>query len=109
MVVNRAVVGLCVGVAGLSACTTVRRIQAVEYLADNSPEVVWVTDTSNTVVPVADAEIKRDTLRGMWQGASVKIPLGGIRSVDAKVPDRTKTAILVTTLGVAVVSTFYVM
>lgn len=108
MAFNRvALAGLSFGIAAVGACTSVRRIQPVEYLADNSPEVVWVTDTSNSVLPVADAEIKRDTLKGTWQGARVKIPLGGIRSVQTRVHDHTKTALLLTTLGAVAVTSFY--
>jgi hypothetical protein len=103
--------GLLVAAAGIGACTSVRRVQPVEYLADNAPEVVWVTDTNNTVVPVTEAVVTRDTLRGMelsqGRGQRVKIPLGEIRSVQAKVPDHTKTALLAATLGVATVSALY--
>lgn len=97
------------GVAALGACTTVRQVQPVEYLANNAPEMVWVTDTNNTVVQVAEPEIKRDTLRGTVQGSRerVAIPLGDIRSVQAKLHDHTKTALLATTLGVGVVATMY--
>lgn len=81
-----------------TACTTVRRIQPAQYLAQNSPDVVWVTYDNNVVVSVADAEIRGDTLRGMRQGTQqrVAIPLGQIQSVRAKTPDKAKTAILVT-------------
>jgi hypothetical protein len=102
-----ALVGLFVGVAG--ACTTVRPVLPAEYLAANNPELVCVTYTNNTVLPVAEPEIKRDTLRGTLQGGRerVKIPLTEIRSVQAKVADHTKTAVLVTTLGVAAVTSIY--
>ena len=39
-----------------TACTTVRRVQPAGYLAQNSPDVVWVTYDNNVVVPVAEAE-----------------------------------------------------
>jgi hypothetical protein len=108
MVLNRvALSGLLLGVAAVAACTSVRRVPAAEYLADNTPAVVWVTYTNNTVVSVAEPEIRRDTLRGMLQGTRVKIPLSEIQSVQAKVRDRTRTALLFTTLGVAVVSSMY--
>jgi len=77
-----------------TACTTVRRVQPAGYLAQNSPDVVWVTYDNNVVVPVAEAEIRGDTLRGMRQGTEqrVAIPLGQIQSVRAKIPDKAKTA-----------------
>lgn len=101
-------IGLLVGVGGGGGCTSVRPIQPTTYLVDNAPPVVWVTYSNNSVVQVAEPEIKRDTLRGMLDGARVKIPLADIQSVEAKVHDRTKTALLVTSLGVAAVSTLYV-
>jgi len=106
-----ALAGLCVAVAGIGACTSVRRIQPVEYLAENSPEVIWVTDASNTVVPVADAEIRRDTLRGMRRGTRepVAIPLNQVRNVRARTPDKTKNAILVTGVIVGFVSSVYAL
>lgn len=91
----------------MTACTSVRSVQPVTYLEANAPPVVWVTYGDNAAVPVGDPEIKRDTLRGTLQGARVKIPLSEIRSVQAKVPNHTKTALLATTLGVAVVSSMY--
>jgi hypothetical protein len=96
--------GLLVGVA---ACTSVRSVPPVSYLEYNAPPVVWVTYSNNTLVAVSEPEIKRDTLRGLLQGARIKIPVSDIREVQAKVPNHTKTAILVTTLGVGVVSTMY--
>lgn len=110
MVLNRVVLAaaLLLGIAGSSSCTSVQHIQPAEYLETHTPPVVWVTYADNTVVLVADPEVRRDTLRGMLQGARVKIPLSEIHSVQAKVRDHTKTAILATALGVAVVSSMYV-
>ena len=111
MVLNRMVlVGLLCGVAGAGACTTVRRVQLAEYFAEHNPEVVWVTRTNNTVIPVAEPVISRGALKGVWQGRQerVAIPLSEIGSVRAKVHDRRKTALLLTALGVAAVSTLYV-
>jgi hypothetical protein len=109
MALNRVLLaGLLLAFAGGSGCTSVQHIQPAEYLENHNPPVVWVTYANNTVVLVADPEVRRDTLRGMLQGARVKIPLSEIHSVQAKVRDHTKTAILATTLGVAVVSSMYV-
>lgn len=108
MVRSRVVsIGLLLGVAGASACTTVRSVPPAQYLAENTPEMVWVTYTDNTVVSVAEPEIRRDTLRGKLQGERIKIPIGEVRSVQAKVPDHAKTAILLTSLGVATVTSVY--
>jgi hypothetical protein len=96
-------------VVAIGACTSVRRVQPATYLSEKNPEVVWVTRTNNTVVLVAEPVIKRDTLRGLGQGRHerVKIPLSEVQSVQAKVADHTKTALLVTTLGVAAITSVY--
>lgn len=109
MVLNRvARVGLFCGFAGVAACTSVRPISPKTYLEDNAPPVVWVTYNNNTLVAVAEPEVRRDTLRGTLQGEKVKIPLSEIQSVQAKVRDGTKTALLVSGIGVAAISTLYV-
>ena len=86
---------LC-GVAAAGACTTVRRVPA-DFISTNVPDVVWVTHLDNTVVPVAQPDIARDTLRGMLQGTQerIAIPMDQVRTVKAKVPDRRKTVLLV--------------
>ena len=101
-------VGLLGGIAAVAACTSVRPISPRVYLEDNAPPVVWVTYADNTMVPVTDAVVKRDTLRGMLQGVRVTIPLADIRSVRARVPNHMKTLLLASTLGVVTVSTMYV-
>jgi hypothetical protein len=110
MVRNRvAFSGLLIGVVGIGACTTLRRVQPAEFLAKNNPDVLWVTHANNTIVPVTQPEIAGDTLKGMWQGTQrrVAIPLSEVRRVRAKLPDSRKTAVLVTTLGMAGVSAVY--
>lgn len=105
MVPNRVVlVGLLVAIA---ACTSVRRVQPVTYLENHAPRVVWVTYSDNTVVLVAEPEVRRDTLRGTLQGTRVKIPLVQIQTVEAKVRDHTRTALLLGALGVAAVGAVY--
>jgi len=93
---------------GITACTSVRSVPPAIYLEDHAPPVVWVTYyANNTVVPVAEPEVKRDTLRGLLQGARVKIPLSEIRTVEAKVPNRTGTVLLAVGVGAGVVATMY--
>lgn len=91
-----ALVGLLISGSAVGGCTTFRRVPPAEFLAKNSPDVVWVTHTNKTVVPVIQPAIVRDTLRGTWQGTSrpVAIPLADIGRFQARVPDKTKTALL---------------
>ena len=112
MVRNRfAFAGLLVGVAGVVACTTVRRVQPDKFFATNSPDVVWVTYTNNSIVPVSQAEMAGDTLKGMRQGTQepVAIPLDQVRSVQARLPDRTKTVLLVAGGLTGFVASVYVL
>ena len=99
-----AVTGLLLGVV---ACTSIRQIPPTEYLENNAPAVVWVTRSNNTVVEVLQPSVRRDTLRGKLNGERVKIPLSEIQTVQAKVPDHKKTALLATAVGVATVSGLY--
>ena len=101
-----ALVGVFCAVA--AACTSVRPIHPTTYLEVNAPPVVWVTYNDNKVVSVNEPEVRRDTLRGTLEGARVKIPLADIQTVQAKVHDGGKTALLVGTIGVAAVSALYV-
>ena len=103
-----ALAGLLFGVTGVGACTTVRRVEPAALLADDGPALVWATETNNTVVTVAEPLIRRDTLRGKLNGERVKIPLSEIRTLQARVPDHARTALLAITLGVASVSAVYV-
>ncbi|HUL04296.1 MAG TPA: hypothetical protein VLV16_13835 [Gemmatimonadales bacterium] len=82
----------------MTACTTVRPVQPAEYIPKYYPDVVWVTYAdSNSEVLIDGPAIYGDTLRGTRQGGadSVAIPLGEVRSVRARTPDHTKTALLV--------------
>jgi len=110
MALNRiAVVGLLAGAIATGGCMSVQRVEPTQYFDRYAPAVVWVTYGDNTMVPLAQPEIRRDTLRGVLQGARVKIPLRDIRSVEAKAPNHVKTALLVTGIGVAAISSLYVL
>ena len=106
MMYNR--VALVGGLCAVAACTSVRPIHPTTYLEVNAPPVVWVTYNDNKVVPLNEAEVRRDTLRGTLEGARVKIPLADVQTVQAKVRDGGKTALLVGTIGVAALSALYV-
>jgi len=98
-------------VLAVTACTSVRSVQPAAYLAVNSPEVVWVTYTNNTIVPVAQPAMAGDTLSGMRQGTDqrVTIPLDQVRTVQAKMPDKMKTSMLVAGGLAGFVTSVYVL
>jgi hypothetical protein len=85
-------------------------VQPARFIFEHSPDVVWVTYTNDSIVPVARPKIEGDTLWGMRQGTQehVAIPLDQVRSVQAKVRNAAKTALLATALGVTAVSALYV-
>ncbi len=85
----------------LGACSSVRNVQPAQFIPQQKPQVVWVTGTDNSYVPVAAPEIVGDTLKGTWQGLAepIVIPLNQIRTVQARMPDHKRTVILFTTLG----------
>jgi hypothetical protein len=95
----------------MAACTTKRPVQPSEYIQKHAPDVVWVTYHDNSMVAVADPIVARDTLRGLRHGTSlpVAIPLHNVRSVQAKTPDRTKTAFFVTGIVATLASSVYVI
>lgn len=96
---------------GAPACTSLKQVDPGEFLATNSPDVLWVTHGTNTLVPLAQAEIVGDTLKGSWEGTQrrMAIPLADVQRVQARVPDKTKTALLLTTLGTGAVAAVYFM
>jgi len=91
--------GLAIGLVltGIG-CTSIRRVQPLQFIPQHRPQFVWVTTTDSDVTLVVAPRIDGDTLRGTVAGLQepVAIPLTDILSVKAKVPDHTKTAILFT-------------
>ncbi|HTP29629.1 MAG TPA: hypothetical protein VMK12_28685 [Anaeromyxobacteraceae bacterium] len=108
---HRALTALLPAALGAAACTTLRRVEPVEFFAKNAPDVVWVTYPNKAVVQVSDPAIVSDTLKGFHHGTSnpVAIPLDQIQSVAARLHDGTKTALFVTGLGVVWVSSVYLI
>ena len=98
-------------IAGIGACTTVRQVEPAQFIQKNYPPLVWVTQTNNSVVTVADAQIVLDTLFGTRPGTKdpVAIPLSDVRAVKAKARDGMKTGLLASVLGVGSVSAMYIL
>lgn len=100
--------GLLVAVAG---CKAVVSVQPAEFIPQHSPDVVWVTYTDNSYVPVAQPRIVGDSLKGTWVGLQepVSISLKEIQTVQAKVPSPKRTIILFTSLGVVSTAVVYTL
>ena len=98
MKLNRVLLaGLLLAVA---ACHVVRPVQPVEFISQHNPEVVWVTYTDNSFVPVQGPKIVGDSLMGTWQGLAepVAISLKEIQTVQARIPAPKRTVLLATVL-----------
>lgn len=81
-----------------AGCVTVRPVAApVNFIPQENPQLVWVTANSGEVIPMARPVIRGDSLAGQWLGSAepVSVPLGEVRAVHARQPDRTRTALLV--------------
>jgi hypothetical protein len=81
-----------------------------KLVAKQLPRVVSVTYTDKTVLVVMGPELSADTLKGLRWGTqdSVAIPLDSVRTVDARVRDRTKTLLLAAAAGLVVVAGAYI-
>jgi hypothetical protein len=88
---------------------TVRPVQPAQFIPLHNPEVVWVTYTDNSFVPVAGPKIVGDSLKGTWAGLGepVAMSLSDIKTVQAKIKSPKRTAMLFTALGVALVGVAY--
>jgi hypothetical protein len=92
------------------ACTSVRPVAPAKLSPKSLPPVVSVTYPDQSVLVVTGPALHADTLKGLRWGTqdSVVIPLDSVRTVDARVPDRTKTLLMVAAAGAVVVAGVYV-
>lgn len=86
-----------------AACMSVRPVPSVaQFVPQAHPQLVWVTYTDNSIVPVMQPKISGDSLVGTWQGLSepVAIPLGEVKLVQARQRDKGRTTWLIAGLSV---------
>ena len=82
----------------VAACHVVRPVSCrLSSFTLHHPDVVWVTYTDNSFVPVQGPRIVGDSLMGTWQGLSepIAISLGEIQTVQARIPAPKRTILLV--------------
>src|SRR5262245_53540088 len=98
-------------VLGAAACTSVRPVEPSKLVASQLPPVVSVTYPDKTVLVVMRPALSADTLKGLRWGTedSVAIPLDSVRTVDARVRDRTKTLLLAAAAGLVVAAGAYIV
>jgi hypothetical protein len=83
---------------GSMACVVVQPVrQPAQFIPANTPEIVVVTYTDNSVVPVSKPHMSGDTLVGTWAGLGepVAVPLRDVQRIDAKQKSPKRTAMLV--------------
>ena len=98
--------GLLLAAAG---CHVVRPVQPATFIPQHNPEVVWVTYTDNSFVPVQGPRIDGDSLMGTWQGLAepIAISLKEIQTVQARMPAPKRTVLLATVLTATVGGAIY--
>ena len=98
--------GLLLAAAG---CHAIRPVQPAQFIPTMHPDIVWVTYTDNSFIPVSSPQWVGDTLKGIWAGVQepVAIPVGEIQTVQAKVSSPKRTAMLFTVLGASAVAVGY--
>lgn len=81
------------------ACATVQPLrEPAQFISQKSPEVVWVTYKNRSIMGVAQPRVSGDSLFGTVQGAAyqpVAVPLSQVERIEAVVPDRKRTTLLV--------------
>ncbi|HUL02398.1 MAG TPA: hypothetical protein VLV16_04090 [Gemmatimonadales bacterium] len=85
----------------LGGCVTVQPVNPAQFIPLHHPEVVWVTPTDNTFIPVGEPRIVGDSLEGTWYGLSERVAfsLQEIQTVQAKTRSPLRTILLVSVLG----------
>jgi D-alanyl-D-alanine dipeptidase len=95
---------------GAMACSSVQTVRnPAQFFATARPQMVVVIYNDNSEVPVAQPQMRGDTVVGEWQGLSesVAIPLDQVQRIDAVQKDSKKTALFITALVAAAAVTTY--
>jgi hypothetical protein len=87
---------------GLIGCQTIQPVASPgSFVSSKQPELIWVTNEWNEVVPLGRPRIAGDSLVGTWIGLGdeVRIPLATARNVEAKQFNAGRTFILAGSLA----------
>lgn len=87
-----------------TACSSVQTVRDPAQFMATRPDVVVVVFDDGSEMPIAQPQMRGDTVVGTWQGLNepVVAPLSQLRRVDAIQKDSKRTALLV--LGLATAS-----
>lgn len=87
---------------GLLGCQTIQPVQSPSsFISAKQPDLIWVTNEYNEVVPVANPRLDDGHVVGTWigMGDEVKIPLDQARNIEAKQFNPTRTFLLAGSLA----------
>lgn len=86
-----------------TACSSVQTVRDPAHFMATRPELVMVVFDDGSEMPVAQPQVRGDTLFGTWQGLNepAVAPLSQVRRVDAIQKDSKRTALLVIGLAAA--------
>ena len=93
-------------------CATLQPLrEPAQYIATESPKVIYVTYKNRYVVGVTQPRVSGDSLFGTVQGqpAPVAVPLSNIQLIEAIQPDGKRTALLIAGLTAFAVTGVYVL
>ena len=105
-------VPLLVILLGNVGCATLQPLrEPAQFIANESPKVVYVTYKNRSVVGVARPRVSGDSLFGTVQGqpAPVAVPLSTVERIEAVRPDGKRTALLIAGLTAFTFGGVYVL
>ncbi len=103
-------VSLALVLLGSVGCATMRSVQnPAQFITQNHPQMVYVTYTDNSKMPVTEPRVSGDSLFGQVTGGSdsVAVPLHDLASIQAVQRDKTKTALLITGIAAGTAAAIY--
>lgn len=89
----------------LVGCATIQPVtRPRQFITEKTPQLMWVTNEWNEVLPIAYPQISDGNVMGMWVGMNehVRIPVERVRNFEAMQFDETRTVLLAAGLAFAV-------
>lgn len=95
-------------VLGTVACSSIQTVKDPAAYMSTNPDMIVVVFNDGSELPIAQPQLRGDTLYGTWQGLGepVVAPLSQLQRIDAVQKDPKKTALMVggLTAGAAVMA-----
>jgi hypothetical protein len=93
-----------------AGCTTLHTVQPADLSAPNPPARIWVTRADHSTVVFNDLRVSGDSLIGMVNGNSERLPLSEamVLRVREPAPDRTAKLVFLGVAGTAALALHFV-